>query len=291
MQVQHIVDLLTQRACLADTEGVCSHALRELTQHVEPFLDPSRINEQLTILEQLAGACGLTTFVFLQHVAALRYAPALEGLAGIALAHLHYPEAPVKASHHRLQGVAPWFTGWGLLEHVVVGAQTEHGPWLYLVATEKAAASEPLGLCAMGASATVSLTFHDVPAQPLRPFDKESEPWIDLRDAALPLGAASEALKNIQPGRLHEQRDDLRRRLYKPEEPPRELRLEAIDLGLRATQANLILAGGRGNRLDHPAQRLAREALFYALMAGQKEALVETLSSRAGAARLYAARA
>jgi len=292
VQVQQIVDLLAKRACRADTEGVCPATLGELAKNVAPFLEPARLSEQLNLLEALAGACGLTTFVFLQHVAAVRYVPDLRGLGGIALAHVRYPGPPcVRAAHHRLNGEAPWFTGWGLLEQAVVAAHAEDGPWLYLVKTRELEASEPLGLCAMGASATVSLKFQDVPGQPIRPFDDPPEPWIDLRDAALPLGAATEALKGLPTGALHEQRDDLRQRLYAQRGNPRELRMEAVDLGLRATQANLIVAGGRGNRLDHPAQRLAREALFYAVMAGQKEALVEALSSRAGGARPCGARA
>ncbi len=259
MQVQHLLAKLAARACQADLEGPDPAVLHEID--LAPFLDPQRLPEQFRILEQLAAACGLTAFVFLQYVAARRYAPDLKNLAGIALAHTR-----ITAKSHRLSGEAPWFTGWGLFPQVVVRAESE----LYLADTRDLIAC-PIPLCAMNASGTVSLRFENVPAQKLQDFDPTPEPWIDVRDSALPLGVATEALKNLPHTSLHDQRDDLRKN------PNRR---EAIELALRATQANLIVAGGRGNRLDHPAQRLAREALFYALMAGQKEALLEQLTSR-----------
>lgn len=268
MQVQNLLTKLAARACQADIEGADPATLLEID--VAPFLDPGRLTEQLPLLEALAGACGLTTFIFLQHVAALRYVPDLQGLAGIALAHTR-----VTAHQGRLHGEAPWFTGWGLFPQVVVRAENE----LYLAETRTLVAKK-IPLCAMNASGTVSLRFDGVKAEKIRDFDPTPEPWIDIRDAALPLGAATAALANVPATTLHEERDELRKN-------PR--RKEAIDLALRATQANLILAGGRGNRLDHPAQRLAREALFYALMAGQKEALLEQLTSRPGVAGRCAA--
>ncbi len=44
-----------------------------------------------------------------------------------------------------------------------------------------------------------------------------------------------------------------------------EARAEAVDVAQRAALALLTAVGGRGMELTHPAQRLVREAAFYAI--------------------------
>jgi hypothetical protein len=69
------------------------------------------------------------------------------------------------AGHWRLDGVAPWYTGWGLNDVALVGGMTSDGEVvLALVPARPAAgvtASAPMRTAALQAAATVTLTFDD----------------------------------------------------------------------------------------------------------------------------------
>jgi len=49
-----------------------------------------------------------------------------------------------------------------------------------------------------------------------------------------------------------------------------------VELGVRAAHAAVIASGGAANSLDHPAQRLFREAMLYTLtgLTGELQAAV-----------------
>ena len=55
------------------------------------------------------------------------------------------------------------------------------------------------------------------------------------------------------------------------------LRARCIDLGMRAAHAAVTAGGGAANGLDHPAQRLFREAMVYTLVAQTRDLRVATL--------------
>ena len=132
--------------------------------------------------ETIAGACGVTTFVQGQHLSACSLIAGADNdelkrralpdyakgarLCGVAFSHLRRPGPPTMRVREEngcfvFDGVAPWLTGWGVMQDVVLGGTFENGQLLYAVATletsEAMWPSEPMPLCAMNASGTVEL--------------------------------------------------------------------------------------------------------------------------------------
>jgi alkylation response protein AidB-like acyl-CoA dehydrogenase len=136
--------------------------------------------------ETLAGACGVTYFVWEQHHAPVRLLaaarggddPAVAGLragerqAGIAFAYLRRPGPPAVVARPRagggliVDGEAPWVTSWGLADTFVVAARMGDEVVNFLLdggsPPPGVHASEPLALAAMNASCTVRLRFDEV---------------------------------------------------------------------------------------------------------------------------------
>src|SRR5207253_1307318 len=101
----------------------------------------------------LASYCGVTTFTQAQHHGPSRMIangpngelkrrllPDLargKRMSGISFAHLRRPGPPVLRAEPveggwRLQGTAPWVTGWGLISQVAFGATLPDGRFLYV---------------------------------------------------------------------------------------------------------------------------------------------------------------
>jgi alkylation response protein AidB-like acyl-CoA dehydrogenase len=139
---------------------------------------------QRRITEVLAGADLATWFVQAQHhfpvrtLAASGTHPELladlaagRTVAGIAFSHLRrWPDVPVAAVRAgggwRLDGVAPWYTGWGLNDVALLAAATPGGEVLLclLPAAEGQGlrASAPMRVAALQAAVTVRLTVEGV---------------------------------------------------------------------------------------------------------------------------------
>ena len=135
--------------------------------------------------ETLAGACGVTSFVWEQHhspvrmLAAAREAddPTLarlrsgDLLAGIAFAYLRRPDPPAVVARTVpgglvVDGEAPWVTSWGLADRFAVAARLGGDVVFFLLDGASpppgVVASAPLALAAMNASSTVRLRFDGV---------------------------------------------------------------------------------------------------------------------------------
>jgi len=140
------------------------------------------------VTEALAGGCLTTAFVWTQHHHSVRavsttapgplrdewLGPLCRGerRAGVAFAGLRRPGPPVLTATAapggwRLDGYAPWVTGWGRVDVVHVGAsQGDRIVWALVdAATSRSLTVERLELAAVNASATVTVTFagHFVP--------------------------------------------------------------------------------------------------------------------------------
>jgi hypothetical protein len=270
------------------------------------------------VQETLAGACGVTFFVWVQHhspVQALR-ATANEELrdrllarlcsgevmGGVAFGHLRRPGPPVLtarpvAGGWLFEGEAPWVTSWGLAGMYSVSARTAEGDGddvvtAVVIGTEgdRLRASPPLRLAAMNASSTVRLLFDglrvpDADVLSVVPFVEwqESDRVATAQPRPAPFGVAATCTRLLAEldadtaGRLE---DDWRRcrdesyRLADEHRTDREaidrlvvLRAEALELALRSAYALVAATGGRAMALDHPGQRLVREATFYAIQA------------------------
>jgi alkylation response protein AidB-like acyl-CoA dehydrogenase len=153
------------------------------------------------IFELLAGACGVTFFVWVQHHAPVRMLArsandglrqrhlddlcAGRALGGIAFAYLRRPGPPAVVAHraaggYRIDGEAPWVTSWGLAGLYAVAARLEDQVLHFILdgkASPNVRPSAPLSLAAMSASSTVRLAFDglfvpDDDVVSVSPFDR-----------------------------------------------------------------------------------------------------------------------
>ena len=135
------------------------------------------------VFETLAGACGVTFFVWAQHHGPVRMLAASPNaelkdrhladlcagrlLGGVAFAYLRRPGPPAVTARpapggFRVDGEAPWVTSWGLADLFLVAARMDDDVLWFLVPGASGPGlrpSEPLALAAMGASATVRVVF------------------------------------------------------------------------------------------------------------------------------------
>jgi len=233
-------------------------------------------------------------------------------LAGIAFAHVRRSgppvlrAAPLDGGAWLIEGEAPWVTSWGLAEVFLVAAAAPHDRLVWFVVpgaeVPGLVASEPLALAVLSATATVRLRFdgYRVPAAEVVEI-VDRGPWSvsDRRAAARPnplcLGVGDRALAQLagaEPAAAETLRpwwEEVSARaegaallVDRQQGEPAELaaaRAESITGVQRLTTALLAAVGGGGALLTHPAQRLAREALFYVVQAQNADGRRATLES------------
>ncbi len=237
-------------------------------------------------------------------------------LCGVAFSHLRRPGAPMMNANpsgdgYLFNGTAPWVTGWGIMTDVVLGGTLPDGRLVWVVApleeNDAMRPSPPMPLCAMNASGTVSLSCRD--------YYVGSERWIKtitreemarndvsaiLGVLAQPFGVTCAAISLLESLRsmrkpasmdkvigslsteLAEIRADSERWQDRSSEPgfkenALRIRARAIRLGARAAHAAVTASAGGANNLNHPAQRLFREAMFYTLTAQTPDVMSATL--------------
>lgn len=269
------------------------------------------------VVEELASGCLTTTFAWLQHrglamtlaaegtPAALRerwLGPACLGRVrgGIAL-HGLMPGPPLLHARPagdgwRLDGEAPWVTGWGLVDLLLVVAR---GPDDSVVSLILDAAAQPgltvtrQRLAAVNASVTVRVGFDGVLVPGERyagraPFDPAEGLRPDrLRvNGSLALGLARRCARLLGPGPLDDElaacREQLDGALTAGPAAMAEARAAASELAVRATAALAVRDGSRSVTVDQHAQRLAREAVFL-LVFGSRPGIKSALLRRFGA--------
>ena len=245
-----------------------------------------------TVTEELASGCLATTFVWLQHrglamtlaadgtPAALRdrwLGPACLGQVrgGIALGGL-IPGPPLLRARParggwRLDGEAPWVTGWGLIGLLLVVAR---GPGDTVVSLILDAAARPgltvtrERLTAVNASVTVRLGFDGVlVAEGRRAGQAPFDPAESLRpdrmrvNGSLALGLVRRCVRLLGPGPLDDElaacRERLDDALTAGAAAMAQARAAASELAVRATAALAVRDGSRSITVDQHAQRLA----------------------------------
>jgi alkylation response protein AidB-like acyl-CoA dehydrogenase len=273
-------------------------------------LGPDDLAGAGAVVETLAGGCLATTFVWLQHHTAVRAAAASDrdGVratwlyplargdrrAGIALAGLRSPTSPLRVravdGGFRLDGQAPWVTGWDLIDVIYVAARDADDLVHFLLVDAAATPTlrvRPLELVAVQASRTVNLTFDDhlVPAERLLasvPFDDWSRE--DASGSALngflALGVAHRCLALLDGSTddaLAAELSACRAALVAAgvADTP-AARAAGSQLAWRAAARLAVSTGSRAVLLDHPAQRLLREAAFL-LVFGSRPAIRDEL--------------
>jgi alkylation response protein AidB-like acyl-CoA dehydrogenase len=272
------------------------------------------------VAEELASGCLATTFVWVQHrglvttLAAAGTPAALRARwlelasqgkvrGGIALGGL-IPGPPLLRAEPadggwRLDGQAPWVTGWGLIDLLLVAAR---GPGDTIVNLIMDATAQPgltvsrQRLAAVNASVTVHLGFDGV-AVPADRFASQEpfDPAASLRpdrlriNGSLALGVARRCGRLLGPGPLDDELDACRARLDAAlgadSEAMADARAAASELAVRAAAALAVADGSKSIMTGQHAQRLAREALFL-LVFGSRPAIKRALLRRLGAVDL-----
>ena len=298
------------------------------------------------VYEVLAGACGVTFFVWVQHHAPVRLLARSSNreqrdrwlgalcagsvLGGVAFAYLRRPGPPAVVARpvpggYSVSGEAPWVTSWGLARLFAVAAVVEGDAEgggeevvFFLFDAEAGSgtsvrASPPLRLAAMGASATVRLGFDGLFVAEADVVSRVGlEAWR-ARDrvatsrphpAAFGLAAtavellARRAVERGQPAvgeaaeALGAELQACRTWAYRlsdetPADPGSvdqarladlvEARAWGLDVAMRSAQALVAATGGGAMALDHPAQRLLREAGFWSIQAQSASLRAATL--------------
>jgi len=269
------------------------------------------------VTEELASGCLATTFVWLQHrglamtlaaegtPAALRdqwLGPVCRGQVrgGIALTGI-IPGPPLLRARPTgggwlVHGEAPWVTGWGLIDLLLVQAR---GPQDSVVTLILDAADRPgltvtrQRLASVNASVTVRLGFDGVgvPAERFAgqaPFDPAESLRPDRMriNGSLALGLVSRCARLLGPGPLDDELAACRERLDEAitadATAMAQARVAASELAVRATAALAVRDGSRSVTVGHHPQRLAREALFL-LVFGSRPGIKSALLRRFGA--------
>jgi alkylation response protein AidB-like acyl-CoA dehydrogenase len=259
------------------------------------------------VVEALASGCLTTTFVWLQHRNPVRAVAAsrtpglrkawLEPLcrgdrrAGIALAG-NRPGPPILRARRApgaalvLEGEAPWVSGWGRIDVVLVTARDGDRVIATLVDASEGETLEatPLRLVGANASGTVTLRFHDHHVAADRIVSEESHVDVLARDptglrmnGSLALGLISRCCQLLGPSPLDAELAAARRSLDTATvETLPAARAAASELALRAAASLVVAQGSRSILLDQHPQRLVREALFL-LVFGSRPAIRDAL--------------
>jgi alkylation response protein AidB-like acyl-CoA dehydrogenase len=272
-------------------------------------------NGDLRVVEELAGGCLATAFVWAQHHGTVATAASseqpgiretwLEPLSrgdirgGIARAGARPGTSSLTARStvdgFRLDGRVPWVTGWGLVDVLEVAAvDGDDVRFFFIDATESGTLRAELNhLVAVQASNTVNLTFtgHHVPAdrfvnsRPLAGWVEAEAPGSAF-NGGLALGVASRCCKLMDGGTsLLSELDACRDALLSagPASIP-DARAAASELAMRAATTLAVHTGSRSVLLDNHAQRLLREAAFLLVFGTRpliKKALLTRLARRA----------
>jgi alkylation response protein AidB-like acyl-CoA dehydrogenase len=251
------------------------------------------------VFEALAGGSLATAFVWVQHHTTVRaiaestdrlrreWLPSLcsgRMRSGIAVAALRRPGAPTMVAEPDgdrllLHGFAPWVTGWGLIDLVLIAARVgEDVLWTLVDAIEgPCMQADRVPLAAVDSSATVKLRIDElaVPAsrvigrQPYSEWRAREAPGL-TRSGFLAIGVAQRCVRLLgdKAGDLGRMVEHARGRLFAVDrDSVVAARVQASLTALRASTALVAAGGGSSIEIDHPAQRLVREAMFLLVFA------------------------
>ncbi|MFL5328274.1 MAG: acyl-CoA dehydrogenase family protein [Gemmataceae bacterium] len=191
---------------------------------------------------------------------------------------------------YQLTGEVPWVTGADQAEAIVIGGRLADGRQaLFLVPTSEPGVfvRPPMDLAALKGSRTSSIRLDQVKLKTECLLNGPAEKVLTgpggggLETSALALGLAGAAIADMHDEAVvrpdlksvadefaashHKARQRLHELASMPALPDTivDARVECTRLALRATQAHLTAAKGAGFVAPHPAQRRARQALFF----------------------------
>ena len=242
-----------------------------------------------------------------------------EQIAGVAFAHARRAGTPALRARRvdggwRLDGFAPWTTSWGIAQHFALAAETDDGQlvWSMIPATDSAGIEpRPLALPVFAATGTVAMKIDGcivTDDHVITTMDADAWRSTDRRTASIGspaiLGVAHRAIRLLA-GAARAPDDPAARTAtelgaeldarwadddallpHVPDFDDDDIaaasahRARCLELGQRATTAFLAASGGGGMDLAHPAQRLAREAMFYVIQAQTDDGRTGTLENQ-----------
>ena len=210
-----------------------------------------------------------------------------------------------------LDGTIPWSTGAGEADVIVTGAALPDGRQLLVALPTDLPGvypQPPMPLVAMAASRTAAVDLAGVKIGPWHLLAGPAERVLAGRAKPVPLNQSFLATGHIRgaldliathdshPGReahasLAAQLETVRSRLLSFEEDAAdpqagpELRAAAAELALRAANTAVALFKGGALLTGHPAQRLAREAMFLLVWSCPNPVIDQTVRALAGPGR------
>jgi alkylation response protein AidB-like acyl-CoA dehydrogenase len=206
-----------------------------------------------------------------------------------------------------LDGLMPWVTGAEHADYLITGAVVEDGRQILTVLPRDlpgVRVGTPLPLMALAGSLTAEVSCEGValdrrwllagPAERVLNVGRGGTGGLETSCLALGLaGAAIDHLKaeagarpelRVSAQRLEQARQGVRQEMYRlaetggTPEAVSALRARANTLVLRATQSALTASKGTGFLRSHPAQRWARQALFFLVWSCPRPAAEATLA-------------
>lgn len=230
-----------------------------------------------------------------------RWLPELasDHLAGIGYAHVRRGGPPVLSAEADgdgwiFNGSAPWVTSWGFASAFAIAAKSKDGDLVWALVpgkeTEGLRAGDRFNLMVFGATQTVPLNFDGYRVDPdavLSVVDgaswAERDRFLAARPNPLSVGIGDRAITMLANKELGLAEDLAPRWLdvvtraeaqcVMVDEGTAEVaavadsRAELLTEVQRLTTALIAATGGSAMEQTHPAQRLAREALFYVVQA------------------------
>ena len=224
----------------------------------------------------------------------------------------HILATPADDGGYILDGVMPWVTGAAYCDDLVTGGVLEDGRQVLLhVSTDHPGISvgEPMQLLALTSTYTARVTCKQVhvPAEhvlvePTEAAVRPNAPVKPLIVASVGMGLAGSLVDALEPyrakvsddfaqslGVLIDQYHALRERLYTEADrvvseedyivPKAEIRIAVNALLARLSAAVMLTSKGTGYLIGHPAERLAREALFFHVWSAPEDVRAGTLKS------------
>jgi alkylation response protein AidB-like acyl-CoA dehydrogenase len=267
-------------------------------------------DEVCAVVEDLATACTATTFVWVQHFRLL--ASVLDGTVdlakdmraaviagdtkgGVALTGLmpgppRLTAVPAAGEGWALRGEAPWVSGWGIVDALVVVARAPDDTVLSVLLDARPQphlTAFPCRLSALNATCTVRLEFDDLVVGADRVLGREtysltSGPSDRLRlNGSFALGVTKRCCLLIGPSPLDEQLVSCRRQLDEATDVSMPgARAAASALAVRAAHALAVVGGSRSALAGDVAERATREAALLLVFASRpaiRSALLERL--------------
>ncbi len=263
-------------------------------------------------IETIASGCLTTAFVWTQHLGPAAAAHAAGGAvkaelgadlvsghkrAGVAFAHLLRPGTPMTTTEPaeggwRMNGSAPWVTGWGHIDVVHAAARCgEDIVWALIDATDSPSLrSTEVRFAVVDSTQTKVLEFdqHHVPAGRITKVENYND-WraryrLGLRsNGSLALGVASRCCMLLDDERLTRRLGAVRHQLdstdVTDEAAMSAARAEASLFAVTAATALVAKTGGTSVMMTEHAQRLMREAMFV-MVQGQTPAIKAAMLAR-----------